>query len=79
MTGHEHFLEAERLVERADALLKVAAEQHGEESAVAGFHMAMARAQVHATLAVAAVTAGDFAWARAMGPTAAPPAEGEVR
>lgn len=57
MRGPEHYAEAERLAQRADALLELAATQHGEESAVAGFHMAMAHAQVHATLAAAAAQA----------------------
>ncbi len=57
MKGHEHYLEAERLIERADAWLEHAALENGEADAVAGFHMAMAHAQVHATLALAAATA----------------------
>jgi hypothetical protein len=53
MNATEHYHAAETLVERADALVETAADQHGEESAINGFHMVMARAQVHATLALA--------------------------
>ena len=68
MTGPEHYREAERLVARADDLLELAAQRHGEESAEAGFHMAMARAQVHATLALAAAsaTAGKMGYKAAL-------------
>lgn len=52
-----NYREAERLVDRADALLETAAADHGEKAAEAGFYMAMARAQVHATLALADVVA----------------------
>lgn len=57
MSAIWHYLEAEKLAKNADELLDDAAKANGEADAVAGFHMAIARAQVHATLALAGATA----------------------
>jgi hypothetical protein len=62
MTGPEHYREAERLLEEYGQLLEEFGQEfevpvEDRESTIAYLSAAMARAQVHATLALAAATA----------------------
>ncbi|MFC3454048.1 hypothetical protein [Amycolatopsis speibonae] len=52
MTGEEHAELAEALSLGADETFEMAVDQHGVAAAQEGFFMAVARAQVHATLAL---------------------------